>query len=93
MCILVFNDAAYGAEVHYYRKRGYSTDIVTFPETDFAAIARGFGARGTIIRTAADLEPLRAWVAEGASGVFVVDAKVDPAIEADWFQDAFKITN
>ena len=39
MCILVFNDAAYGAKVHYYRKRGFSTDIVTFPETDFAAIA------------------------------------------------------
>jgi thiamine pyrophosphate-dependent acetolactate synthase large subunit-like protein len=93
MCILVFNDAAYGAEVHYYRRRGFSTDIVTFPETDFAAIARGFGARGTVVRTVADLEPLRAWVAEGASGVFIVDAKVDSAVEADWFQDAFKITD
>ena len=26
---------------HYFRRQGFSIDIVQFPETDFAAIARG----------------------------------------------------
>src|SRR6202040_3478338 len=46
LCILVYNDSSYAAEVHYFRRQGYSVDIVPFPETDFAAIARGYGARG-----------------------------------------------
>ena len=41
LCILVYNDSSYAAEVHYFRRQGYSVDIVQFPETDFTAIARG----------------------------------------------------
>ncbi|MGH6672656.1 MAG: thiamine pyrophosphate-binding protein, partial [Xanthobacteraceae bacterium] len=73
LCILVYNDASYAAEVHYFRRQGFSVDIVRFPETDFAAIARGYGARAATVRTAADLAPLKQWVAEGAPGVFVID--------------------
>ena len=49
-----------------------------FPETDFAAIARGFGARGATVRTLADLDAVRTWVGEGAPGVFLIDAKINP---------------
>jgi len=89
LCILVYNDASYAAEVHYFRRQGYSTDIVQFPPTDFAAIARGFGARGATVRTLADLDPLKAWVAEGAPGVFVIDGKINPELEADWHAEHF----
>ena len=51
MCILIYNDSSYAAEVHYFRHQGFSIDIVQFPETDFAAIARGYGARGATVRT------------------------------------------
>ena len=78
MCILVYNDASYAAEVHYFGRQGFSVDIVRFPETDFAAIARGYGARGATVRTLADLDPVKAWVAEGAPGVFVIDGKINP---------------
>ena len=40
-------------------------------------------------RTLADLEPVRAWVREGAPGVFVIDAKIDPNLEADWHAEHF----
>jgi thiamine pyrophosphate-dependent acetolactate synthase large subunit-like protein len=63
--------------------------MVQFPDTDFAAIARGFGARGITVRTLDDLEPVRSWVAEGAPGVLIVDAKVDPNLEADWHAEHF----
>jgi thiamine pyrophosphate-dependent acetolactate synthase large subunit-like protein len=89
MCILVYNDASYAAEVHLYRRRGFSIDIVQFPDTDFAAIARGYGARGVTVRTLDDLEPVRAWVADGAPGILVIDAKIDPNLEADWHAEHF----
>ena len=89
MCILIYNDSAYAAEVHLYRRRGYSIDIVQFPDTDFAAIARGHGARSATVRTLGDLEPVQTWVREGAPGVFVIDAKIDPDLEADWHAEHF----
>jgi thiamine pyrophosphate-dependent acetolactate synthase large subunit-like protein len=89
LCILVYNDASYAAEVHYFRRQGYSVDIVQFPPNDFVAIARGFGARGVTVRTLADLDPVKAWVAEGAPGVFVIDGKINPDLEADWHAEHF----
>jgi acetolactate synthase I/II/III large subunit len=89
MCIVVYNDSAYGAEVHLYRRRGYSIDVVQFPDTDFAAIARGHGARAVTVRTPADLEPVKAWVREGAPGLFLIDAKINPNLEADWHAEHF----
>jgi acetolactate synthase I/II/III large subunit len=89
MCILIYNDSSYAAEVHFFRRQGYSIDIVQFPETDFAAIARGYGAQGATVRTLADLEALRAWVKEGAAGVFLIDAKINPNLEADWHAEHF----
>jgi thiamine pyrophosphate-dependent acetolactate synthase large subunit-like protein len=89
MCILLYNDSSYAAEVHLYRRRGYPIDIVQFPDTDFAAMARGFGARGITVRTLADLAPLRSWVAEGAPGVMVIDGKINPDLEADWHAEHF----
>ena len=89
LCILVYNDASYAAEVHYFRRQGFSVDIVQFPETDFAAIARGYGARGITVRTPADLEPLKAWVADGTPGVLVIDGKINPELEADWHAEHF----
>ena len=60
-----------------------------FPDTDFAAIARGHGARAATVRTLDDLAPVRAWVSEGAPGVFVIDAKINPDLEADWHAEHF----
>jgi thiamine pyrophosphate-dependent acetolactate synthase large subunit-like protein len=89
LCILVYNDASYAAEVHYFGRQGFSTDSVKFPDTDFVAIAKGYGARGATVRTLADLESVKAWVAEGSPGVFVIDGKINPALEADWHAEHF----
>jgi thiamine pyrophosphate-dependent acetolactate synthase large subunit-like protein len=89
MCVLIYNDSSYGAEVHLYRRYGYTIDIVQFPDTDFAAIARGYGARAATVRTLDDLEPVRSWVREGAPGVFIVDGKINPNLEADWHAEHF----
>jgi thiamine pyrophosphate-dependent acetolactate synthase large subunit-like protein len=89
LCILVYNDSSYAAEVHYFGRQGFSVDIVRFPETDFAAIARGYGARGATVRTLADLDSVKAWVAEDSPGLFVIDGKINPNLEADWHAEHF----
>jgi thiamine pyrophosphate-dependent acetolactate synthase large subunit-like protein len=89
LCILIYNDSSYAAEVHYFRRQGYSTDIVQFPDTDFAAVARGYGARAATVRALSDLDPVRAWVDEGAPGVFVIDGKINPDLEANWHAEHF----
>jgi thiamine pyrophosphate-dependent acetolactate synthase large subunit-like protein len=89
MCILIYNDSSYAAEVHYFRRQGYSIDLVQFPETDFAAIARGYGARAATVRTVGDLDPVRTWVGEGTPGVFLIDGKINPDLEADWHAEHF----
>lgn len=89
MCILIYNDSSYAAEVHFFRRQGYSIDLVQFPETDFAAIARGYGARAATVRTVADLDSVRTWVGEGAPGIFLIDAKINPNLEADWHAEHF----
>jgi thiamine pyrophosphate-dependent acetolactate synthase large subunit-like protein len=90
LCIVVYNDSSYAAEVHHFGKIGFPTDIVEFPDVDLAAIARGFGARAATVRTAADFAPVREWIAQGAPGVFLIDAKIVRTLEADWHRDAYK---
>lgn len=44
MVVVVYNDHGYGAEVHHFADADHTA--VTFPDTDIAAIARGYGADG-----------------------------------------------
>jgi len=46
--VVVYNDAGYGAEVHHFC-RDADLGTVTFPDTDVAAIARGYGAAGVTV--------------------------------------------
>ncbi|UZE50549.1 thiamine pyrophosphate-binding protein [Rhodopseudomonas sp. P2A-2r] len=93
ICIFIYNDSAYSAEVHHFGPEGYAPGMAQFPVTDFAAIARGYGADGVVVRSVADLEPVRRWVDAGAQGVFVVDGRINPALVADWYRDLFSGAN
>jgi thiamine pyrophosphate-dependent acetolactate synthase large subunit-like protein len=48
---VVYNDNAYGAEVHHFAHETEAMDTVTFPATDIAAIARGFGCTGITVQS------------------------------------------
>jgi thiamine pyrophosphate-dependent acetolactate synthase large subunit-like protein len=87
--VVVYDDAAYGAEVHHFRPMGHAVDLAQFPDTDFAALARAAGCEGLTARSVADLELLRAWL-DKRDGPMVLDAKVDPDICADWLEEAFR---
>jgi thiamine pyrophosphate-dependent acetolactate synthase large subunit-like protein len=89
MLVVVYNDAAYGAEVHHFGPRGEPLDIVTFPDTDFAALGRSAGADGVTVRRVEDLAAVERWVAD-RPGPLVVDAKVEPTVVAEWLSEAFR---
>jgi len=54
----IFNDGAYGAEIHKLRADGVDDSGSMFGYTDLASIARGFGLRGTTVTDVAQLGPL-----------------------------------
>ncbi len=90
MLIVVFNDAAYGAEVHHFGPHGHPLDLVRFPDVDFAALGRAVGLRGITVRSAADLDALQPWLESGAQPAMLVDAKVVPTVVAEWLEEAFR---
>ncbi len=89
MLVVVYDDAAYGAEVHHFAPEGHPVDLVQFPDADLAAIGRGAGAAGVTVRSPEDLAAVEAWVTAGAHGVMVVDAKVEPTVVGEWLPEAF----
>lgn len=89
LLIVVYNDAAYGAEVHHFGPEGEPVDTVQFSDTDFAAIGRAAGTEGITVREPGDLAPVRDWL-ERRDGPLVVDAKVAPDVVAHWLEDAFR---
>jgi len=76
MLILVYNDSAYGAEVHIFHD-DQQKETVVFPDTDIAAIARGYGCEAIAVRTLGDLAPLQVWLDGPRTTPFLIDAKIE----------------
>jgi thiamine pyrophosphate-dependent acetolactate synthase large subunit-like protein len=87
---VLYDDAAYGAEVHHFRPMGHPVETVQFPDADFAAIARGAGCEGITVRTLDDLAPIEDWLRRRPDRPLLVDAKVDPDVVAEWLEEAFR---
>lgn len=91
MLIVVYNDNAYGAEALHFGPLGFPVDTVTFPDVDFASLARSLGIPAITVRSINDLGPLSEWCRNGAEGCFLVDAKVVPnVVSGEWFNLAFE---
>lgn len=90
MVIVVYNDEAYGAEVHHFGPDGHDLDTVCFPETDLASIARGFGLDGVTVRRIDDMDTVATWVAGDRSRPLLIDAKIVDDGGSWWLKDAFR---
>ena len=88
MVVVVYNDEAYGAEVHHFGPEGHDLDIVEFPPTDIAAIAGGFGFEAVTVRQVADLDPVAKWVEGDRAKPLLIDAKVT-SHASWWLEEAF----
>ena len=90
MVVIVYNDDAYGAEVHHFAGGDHPMDTVTFPDTDIAAIARGYGFTGVTVRRVADLAPVRAWLDGARDTPLLIDAKIVSDEPSWWLEEAFR---
>jgi thiamine pyrophosphate-dependent acetolactate synthase large subunit-like protein len=89
LLVVIYDDAAYGAEVHHFGPMGHDVSLVRFPDADLAAIARAAGAKAATIRRTADLAVVEEWLLN-PHGPLVLDVKVNPTICADWLEEAFR---
>jgi thiamine pyrophosphate-dependent acetolactate synthase large subunit-like protein len=90
MVVVVYDDEAYGAEVHHFGPDGDPLEVVRFPPTDIAAIGRGFGFEGVTVCDPADLAPVRAWLDGPRERPLLIDAKVTSAHGSWWLEEAFR---
>ena len=90
MVIVVYDDEAYGAEVHHFAPDGDPLDTVRFPPTDIAQIGRGFGCDGVTVRGTGDLGPVRKWLDGPRERPLVIDAKVTSQHGSWWLEEAFR---
>jgi thiamine pyrophosphate-dependent acetolactate synthase large subunit-like protein len=92
LIILIYNDAAYGAEVHHFAPMGHDVELVRFKDADLASIARAAGCEGHTIARVDDLrEPVERWLGHPDDRKpLVLDAKVNPTICAEWLEEAFR---
>ena len=83
---VVWNDAAYGAELNLYGLKGLAQPPMRIPEVDFAALADAVGAEGVTVTRLADLDRLRSWTAEPVERrrFLVLDCRISPDVVAPY---------
>lgn len=92
---VVWNDAAYGAEVNLYGLKGLAEGPMLIPEVDFAAFAGAVGAEGVVVRTLADLDRLRDWTAEDPAErrFLVLDLRISGKVIAPYQQEIIRVNS
>ncbi|MDE0547403.1 thiamine pyrophosphate-binding protein [Microbacterium sp. C7(2022)] len=92
---VVWNDAAYGAEVNLYGLKGLAKAPMMIPQVDFAALATGVGAEGVVVRDLSDLDRLESWAAEDAASrsFLVLDCRISGDVIAPYQQEIIRVNS
>jgi acetolactate synthase I/II/III large subunit len=90
MVIVVYDDDAYGAEVHHFGPDGDALDTVRFPPAKIARIGRGFGCQAVTVRRARDLRKVQAWLDGPREAPLLIDARVTSSRGSWWLEEAFR---
>lgn len=92
---VIWNDAAYGAEVNLYGLKGLAEEPMLIPEVDFAAFAAAVGAEGVVVRTLADLERLRTWASEDPADrrFLVLDLRISGKVIAPYQEEIIRVNS
>jgi thiamine pyrophosphate-dependent acetolactate synthase large subunit-like protein len=92
---VVWNDAAYGAEVNLYGLKGLAREPMLIPEVDFAALAAGVGAEGVVVRTLADLDRLAEWAGQDAASrpFLLLDLRISGDVIAPYQQEIIRVNS
>ncbi len=88
--VVIYNDAAYGAEIHQYGSQGLTEKPMLIPQVDFSGVARALGAEAAVIRSLDDLSALQNWIDAGAKGTFLADCRITSSVRAPWLAEWMK---
>lgn len=91
--VVIYNDAAYGAEVHQYGSRGVTESPMVIGDVNFAKMAEAVGGWGRTVHTIDDLDVLSAWVEAGASGLLLLDCRISPTIVAPYMHEIVNVAS
>ncbi|MDQ0647472.1 acetolactate synthase-1/2/3 large subunit [Microbacterium natoriense] len=92
---VIWNDAAYGAEVNLYGLKGLAEGPMRIPEVDFAAFGAAVGAEGVVVRTLADLDRLGEWAQENAATrrFLLLDLRISGDVIAPYQQEIIRVNS
>jgi acetolactate synthase-1/2/3 large subunit len=90
MVIVVYDDDAYGAEVHHFGPDGDPLETVRFPPVKIARIGRGFGCQSVTVRRRRDLRAVKAWLDGPRDAPLLVHARVTSEHGSWWLEEAFR---
>lgn len=88
LVIVVMNDCAYGAEMHYLRLENMPVAQALFPDVDYAPVAEAFGFRTATIRTLDDLRAAAPLLNSRDEGPVLLDCKINAAICGPFIAEA-----
>jgi len=89
---VVWNDGAYGAEVHVYGRQGLAEEPMLIPQVDFAALATAVGAQGVVVRRPEELDALGQWSARPVDErpFLLLDLRVSRAVVAPYQEEILR---
>lgn len=92
---VVWNDAAYGAEVNLYGLKGLAEQPMLIPEVDFAALGAAVGAEGVVVRRLADLDRLAEWAATDPADrpFLLLDLRISGRVVAPYQQEIIAVNS
>lgn len=91
LVIAIYNDCAYGAELHYLKDKNLPIKLSQFPDVDYAVIGEAYGFRSTTIRTLADLEAF-APVLHNPEGPVFLDCKINASVAAPFMDEIARLS-
>ncbi len=86
LVVVVMNDCAYGAELHFLKLRQHPVGKSVFPDVDFAPIAAGFGFEAETIRTLEDLARIAPKLRDPQGPIFL-DCKLNADVAAPFMSE------
>lgn len=87
--VVVYNDRAFGAEMHFLRMSGVSDELSRFETPPLDAIARSMGAQGHAVGSLEELRALRPQLAD-LNGPVLLDCRITDGVRAGWLEEAFQ---
>ena len=89
LVIVVMNDCAYGAELHYLKMREASPAMSVFPDIDFAPVAEAFGFETATVRSVEDVRALAPLLSK-PRGPVLIDCKITASIAAPFLLESIE---